>query len=236
MKTDRILHKIASFLLCAVLISMALIPVGAVKVEAVCITGTDAYCSLLSVRTDVERQEKYGAKTNEIIHTETAAPPSFQLPVSLRVIEDEAFEGTAIVSAALPDSLESIGERAFANISALRSVKIPNATKEIAKNAFSGSGQVSIIAFSGSYASAYAKENGLAYVPLTMVMMVAENDSEQNAARAELGWTRISVDLSADAERYDKTQQCRPADDIKQELFDQCITNFIIGRASPACS
>ena len=136
MKTDRVLHKIISFLLCAVLVSMALIPVSAVKVETVRDPGADAYYSLLNVRTDVERQGNYGAKTNEIIRAETAAPPIFQLPVSLRVIEDEAFEGTAIVSAALPDSVESIGERAFANISALRSVKIPNATKEIAKSAF----------------------------------------------------------------------------------------------------
>lgn len=234
MKTDWAPYKVISFILCAVLVSIALTPVNAVKVETDRITSTEAHNSVLSVLADVERPAKYGAKMNEIIHTKTISPPTFQLPASLRVIEDEAFEGTAIISASLPDSLERIGERAFANISALRSVKIPDATQEIAKNAFAGSSQVSIIASSGSYASAYAKENGLAYVPLTMVF--AENSGEQNTVLADIGWIRISVDLSADAERFDKTQQCRPIDDLKQELFDQCIANCIIGRASPACS
>lgn len=234
MKTDRVPLKTIAFILCAALVSMALTQAGAVKVEAVPVAGAEAHHALLGVRADAEHPDKYDTKMSEIVHAKTISPPAFHLPDSLRVIEDEAFEGTAIVSAELPDSVERIGERAFADISVLRSVKIPDATKEIAKNAFEGSSQVSIIASFGSYASIYAKENGLAFVPLTV--MIADNGSEQNAARAEIGWISISADLAADAERLDKTQQCRPIDDIKQELFDQCIANCIIGRASPACS
>ena len=49
--------------------------------------------------------------TGHIADIQAAHPesvPVFKLPASLQVIEDEAFEGTAIVSVDLPESVESI--------------------------------------------------------------------------------------------------------------------------------
>ena len=53
------------------------------------------------------------------------ATPTFNLPASLQIIEAEAFEGTAIVTVDLPETVETIGERAFANIPTLRQITIP---------------------------------------------------------------------------------------------------------------
>ena len=72
------------------------------------------------------------------------AIPIFNLPESLEIIEDEAFEGTAIVRIELPEMVSIIGERAFANISTLRSIRIPLATQSIAASAFAGSSQITI--------------------------------------------------------------------------------------------
>ena len=89
--------------------------------------------------------------------------PSFKLPASLQVIEDSAFEGTAIVSVEIPESVAYIGDYAFADISSLLGIQIPDATTHIGKNAFSGSKQVTLTASSGSYARTWAKENGIRF-------------------------------------------------------------------------
>lgn len=89
--------------------------------------------------------------------------PSFKLPASLQVIEDRAFEGTAIVSVEIPESVAYIGDYAFADISSLLGVQIPDTTTYIGKNAFAGSKQVTLTASSGSYARSWAKENGIRF-------------------------------------------------------------------------
>ena len=85
---------------------------------------------------------------------------SFTLPASLQVIEDSAFEGTAIVSVGISESVSYIGERAFANIPTLLGVSIPDKTQFIGKEAFADSKQVTLTASSNSYARTWAKDNG----------------------------------------------------------------------------
>ena len=48
------------------------------------------------------------------------APIQFRFPASLQIIEEEAFEGTSIVIVDLPESVEEIGDRAFAEIETLK--------------------------------------------------------------------------------------------------------------------
>ncbi len=89
--------------------------------------------------------------------------PSFNLPSSLRIIDDSAFEGTALVSVDIPESVTYIGDNAFANIPTLLAVHIPDATQFIGKNAFANSKNVTITASSNSYARSWAKDNGLRF-------------------------------------------------------------------------
>ena len=85
---------------------------------------------------------------------------SFTLPSSLKIIEDSAFEGTALVSVDVPESVSYIGERAFANIHTLLGVHIPDKTQFIGKEAFAGSKQVTLTASANSYARTWAKDKG----------------------------------------------------------------------------
>ena len=100
---------------------------------------------------------------------DTDATPTFNLPASLQIIEDEAFEGTAIVAVDLPETVETIGERAFANIPTLRQITIPQKTKRIAKTAFAGSKNVILTGAYGSFAHAWARENCIPFAPAAVI-------------------------------------------------------------------
>ena len=120
--------------------------------------------------------------------------PSFKLPASLQVIEDSAFEGTAIVSVELPESVAYIGDYAFADIQTLLGIQIPDATTYIGKNAFAGSKQVTLTASSGSYARTWARENGLRFRLLAtfsargdvFTVSLRKNDGEQQLRKERL--------------------------------------------------
>lgn len=99
----------------------------------------------------------------KIVPAAAEKTPAFKLPASLQTIEDSAFEGTAIVSVEIPESVAYIGDYAFADIQTLLGIQIPDATTHIGKNAFTGSKQVTMTASSGSYASTWAKENGIRF-------------------------------------------------------------------------
>ena len=89
-----------------------------------------------------------------------------ELPSSLIVIEDEAFEGTAITNVVLPENVETIGDYAFTNIHTLRNISIPNKTTYIGKNAFKGSTNVTITGAPKGYARAWAHENSIPFNPI----------------------------------------------------------------------
>lgn len=95
-------------------------------------------------------------------------------PLSVTIIEDEAFAGTSITSIALPETVTMIGDRAFANIYSLRSIRIPQTVTSIAKTAFVGSDHVIISAVSDSYAQKWANENKVPFVPITLVYASTE--------------------------------------------------------------
>ena len=95
---------------------------------------------------------------------EDDATEAFHFPSSLKTIGDEAFSGTAVKSVVLPDSVESIGARAFANNDALKTVYIPASVNYIGDQAFEGSSHTMIQAAEDSYAAAWARENNIACV------------------------------------------------------------------------
>ena len=161
---------------------------------------------------------------------------SFVLPAGLKIIEAEAFEGTAIRSVALPARVEVIGDRAFANIPTLRGIHIPEKTRIIARSAFSGSDQVTITGVPGSYARRFARENGIPFAPTRTVY--AGIGAPQLAVNAAARPSRMDADDAHAAEngKIRKDTQWRPIGEIKADQNDQLITNHISGRAPPACA
>ena len=89
---------------------------------------------------------------------------TFRLPSSLMVIEDEAFEGTAVQQVVLPEGLLSIGESAFENAPFLTDVYIPGTTEYIADSAFSMTANLTIHGIEGSYAMEWAQRNEIPFV------------------------------------------------------------------------
>lgn len=156
-----------------------------------------------------------------------------RLPSSLRIIEDEAFESTAIISADFPETLESIGEHAFADIPTLRSIRIPENTKQIAKTAFAGSNGVTITGVPGSYARTWAKENGIPFAPVTV--MTAGGRAVQISADNSHRQDFVHTDKEASSGKA-QNDSWRPFTEIQSERYDAWFTNHISGRAPPACA
>ena len=84
-----------------------------------------------------------------------------KLPEQLSVIEPEAFVNTRFTHLFLGGAVTAIGSRAFADCGKLEYVYIPASVTEIAGDAFSGSGRVTIGCAQGSAAQAFAQANGL---------------------------------------------------------------------------
>ncbi len=75
---------------------------------------------------------------------------SFVLPASLQVIEDEAFEGTALQSVELPESVVEIGDRAFANNDDMIIIRLPNSIQHIGDDVLAGSERAVMAVYAGS--------------------------------------------------------------------------------------
>ena len=83
------------------------------------------------------------------------------LPEDLRVIREEAFADAAIQGAELPDCIETIGARAFADNSAMLHVNIPSGVEEIATDAFDGCPNLVLLCKAGTYGAAFAEAQGI---------------------------------------------------------------------------
>jgi surface protein len=75
----------------------------------------------------------------------TAADAALLLPAALTEIGEEAFAESPAVSVYLQDQVALIGERAFADCTALRAIRIPASVAEIADSAFAGCGSDLVI-------------------------------------------------------------------------------------------
>lgn len=83
------------------------------------------------------------------------------LPAATKEIEAEAFAGSAVECAAIPDGCERIGNKAFAQCAALEMAEIPASVTSIADDAFAGSERLVIVTAEGSYAQTYATNHGI---------------------------------------------------------------------------
>lgn len=86
------------------------------------------------------------------------------LPSAMKEIQAEAFKGAKGVSEiVLPEGVETIGERAFAE-SSIEKINLPRSVERIADDAFEGCDALTIYGETGSYAQTFAKEQGIPFV------------------------------------------------------------------------
>ena len=87
------------------------------------------------------------------------------IPKNTRYIGKQAFLSCVnIVSVNIPAGIEAIEESTFSCCFALEKVTIPNSVVRIALNAFHGCSKIIIYTPAGSYAEAFAKENGISCI------------------------------------------------------------------------
>ena len=87
----------------------------------------------------------------------------FVLPASLNMIDDEAFEGTAVTAVLIRERVICIGDYAFANTPKLQVVFIPQATEHIGDYAFPANTGLTIYGAMGSYAEEWANAHQIPF-------------------------------------------------------------------------
>ncbi|MBR4458433.1 MAG: leucine-rich repeat protein [Clostridia bacterium] len=130
---------------------------------------------------------------------------SAQLPDSLLLIEDSAFEGTALVTVRLPEGLVSLGDRVFADIPTLERVAMPDSLTRIGRDVLAGSDRAAVLASAGSRAGDWARENGIRFTPI--VLMTAGTASQQGG---QLTLTRTPGVTAQEAQMDDAPGARRP--------------------------
>lgn len=91
---------------------------------------------------------------------------TFNFPSNLKIIEDEAFEGTVAKVIVLPDGFLFIGEDAFKDVTTLHEAYIPASTIHIAETAFDPNALFIIYGIKGSYADDWAHEHQIPFEEL----------------------------------------------------------------------
>lgn len=136
----------------------------------------------------------------------TAQASSLTLPSSLKTIDDEAFMGdSALESVILPDGIEHIGERAFAD-SSLVEIYLPNSLQDIAENAFDNHIPALIIkGYSDSLAESYAQTHDIMFVAIDnepTVVLTSSWSEFANASSEMIQEYSTSVTISSADSKY----------------------------------
>jgi len=90
--------------------------------------------------------------------------PDFIIPAKATSIQAEAFMKAGMTVVVCPNTLKTIGARAFANCTALKQIYIPATTTAIADDAFSGCTGLTIYAPAGSAAAAFASDHDIKFI------------------------------------------------------------------------
>ena len=104
------------------------------------------------------------------------------LPASTREIRSEAFKGTDIVEAVLPEGIDTIGSEAFADCAALTRINLPASLRRIAADAFRNCPDLVATVELGSRAQAFCRSAGVRYQcdPDALTILKAEDCKEFN--------------------------------------------------------
>jgi len=144
-------------------------------------------------------------------------------------IEDEMFYNSTLLHGmlTLPDTVISIGDRAFAGCSSLLIIVIPESVISIGKDAFLGtSPQLFINAPAGSYAEYYAQENNINFFPIgnAKTPYVPVDESSIPEQQVVIGNEPVSVPEINDP----SPQQLQPSNPVNSGLMIIIITGAVI--------
>ena len=103
------------------------------------------------------------------------AGAAFVFPSSLQLIEDEAFEGTAVNTLVFQNGLLRVEKDAFAENHGLTDVYIPPTAQYISDTAFSLSLNLTIHGVEGSYANEWADEHNITFVEDNIWSLILNN-------------------------------------------------------------
>lgn len=132
-------------------------------VFANCADGLTIFCPAYSTAQTYAFERRIPYETIRAVRID----PDFVLPAALTVIDDEAFEGISATAVSLPETVASIGDKAFASCDKLRQISIPVATADISDTAFQNTSGLIIFGTGGSPAQAFAFAHNLAFVNVT---------------------------------------------------------------------
>ena len=99
------------------------------------------------------------------------------LPISLTIVSEEAFEGTALSAVNLPNSVISVGDRAFSNNDQLLVVTLSDELTELQGNPFAGSQNVTLSGSIKSYGRDWALGHGIRYI--LEIRLAAKEEAHQ---------------------------------------------------------
>ncbi len=130
--------------------------------ENVVTVSEDGIISAVGVGTTTVTATNLAGITAKPITMTVTEPTLFILPAAIKVIEEEAFEGTDVDRIVIPDGCTTIGSRAFANITAVR-IAVPASVASIAEDAFENCPNLMLECPSGSFAEAFAVRHGIPF-------------------------------------------------------------------------
>lgn len=175
---------------------------------------------------------EYLFKRNKEGLTEERPTGNFDLPDSLVTIEESAFEGSAIVSVDLPDSIEIIGDYAFANIQSLKKISLPNSIQFVDKNAFKGSDQLTITGAPKGYANTFAKENGIPFNPIASFYAYSKTIQITVLTNNKTELQRVLL-IEETTEQQTMNPTGRMAGELNASRYESYTAFYIQGRSPP---
>lgn len=99
----------------------------------------------------------------------------FVFPSSLQLIDEEAFEGTAVKTVIFPNGFIRIENDAFANSRHLTDVYFPPTTQYISETAFSSDKNYIIHGVKGSYAEEWAQKHKVPFIEENIWKLILDN-------------------------------------------------------------
>lgn len=157
------------------------------------------------------------------------------MPKNLEIIENEAFEGTALAKVVLPDKVSTIGNRAFANAPFLIEVYIPESTVQIGENAFDeDSSCLNLKAFHGSYAQEWARGKKIGFVLLEGIARRKETvvAALQAGDRNKKIFVSSGIRSVSSSEKQERSTG-RSADDLKGSVYTGKDSVYVRSRYFP---
>ena len=173
----------------------------------------------------IQTEKKTGFGTADKIK----ASVSVSLPSSLLMIEDSAFEGTALQYVQLPEGLTDVGDRAFAEIPTLQIIAMPDSLINIGRDVLAGDPLAAVAASSGSHARGWARHNGYRYIPIA-ILCADHTDSQTSGALLRPGG--VSPELKTETESS-FVPSGRPVAELKASACTGRLAMNVRGRYFP---